>query len=115
MEGQVLRRRRHSAELKARVLEACRQPGASIAGVALESGLNANLVHKWRRRAAEGQRISKDMVPVAEFVPLPIRPEAEPEVGDIRISIRRGSTTLDIQWPVSSAQACARWIGEVLK
>lgn len=56
------------------------------------------------------------MVPVAEFVPLPIPPQAEPEVGDIRISIQRGNKTLDIQWPVSSAQACARWIGgEVLK
>ncbi|MDZ7671216.1 MAG: transposase [Gammaproteobacteria bacterium] len=115
MEGSVLRRRRHSAEFKARVLEACSQPGASIAGVALEHGLNANVVHKWRRRAEEGHLARKDIVPAAEFVSLPILPEAEPEVGDIRISIRRGSTSLDIQWPVSSAQTCARWLGEVLK
>ena len=42
-------RRRHGAELKAKVLAACDEPGASISGVALAHGLNANLVHKWRR------------------------------------------------------------------
>ena len=40
-------RRRHSAELKAKVLAACNEPGASIAAVALSHGLNANLVRKW--------------------------------------------------------------------
>ena len=41
-------RRRHSSELKAAVLAACNEPGASISGVALAHGLNANLVRKWR-------------------------------------------------------------------
>ena len=40
-------RRRHSAELKVKVLAACNEPGASIAAVALSHGLNANLVRKW--------------------------------------------------------------------
>lgn len=40
-------RRRHSAELKTKVLVACNEPGASIAAVALSHGLNANLVRKW--------------------------------------------------------------------
>jgi transposase len=41
-------RRRHDAEIKARVLAACNAPGASISAVALAHGLNANLVRKWR-------------------------------------------------------------------
>ena len=41
-------RRRHSTELKTNVLAACDEPGASISGVALAHGLNANLVRKWR-------------------------------------------------------------------
>ena len=36
-------RRRHSDELKAKVLAACDEPGASSSGVALAHGLNANL------------------------------------------------------------------------
>ena len=42
-------RRRHPAELKNKVLAACEEPGASVAAVAQAHGLNANLVHKWRR------------------------------------------------------------------
>jgi transposase len=44
------RRRRHGAELKAQVLSECAELGASVAKVALAHGLNANRVHKWRRR-----------------------------------------------------------------
>ena len=47
--GSMAPRRRHADELKARVLAACAEPGASVAAVAQAQGLNANLVHKWRR------------------------------------------------------------------
>jgi transposase-like protein len=45
---------RHSAEFKTRVVTACEQAGASIAAVALESGVNANLVHLWLRERRNG-------------------------------------------------------------
>lgn len=116
MEGSSSRRRRHSAEFRARVLQACSQPGASIARVALENGLNANLVHKWRQRTAEAERAPMIVAPVAEFVALPMLPVVEPApTADIRISIRRGGTMLDIQWPVAEARSCAQWLGEVLR
>lgn len=41
------RRRRHSEEFKARVVQACRIPGVSIAGLALAHGLNAHLLRRW--------------------------------------------------------------------
>ncbi len=41
-------RRRHGAAFKAKVLADCDEPGASISGVALAHGLNANLVRQWR-------------------------------------------------------------------
>ena len=41
------RRRKHSAQFKLQVMQACRQPGVSIAPVALSFGLNANLVRRW--------------------------------------------------------------------
>ena len=53
-------RRRHSAELKAKVLAACNEPGASISGVALAHGLNANLVRAWRT----GRGLKRAGVPV---------------------------------------------------
>ena len=45
--GDRRRRRLHSAEFKAQVVAACRRPGVSIAAVALEHRLNANLLRRW--------------------------------------------------------------------
>jgi transposase len=42
-------RRRHSAAFKRKLLDLSRQRGASVAAVALEHGINANLLFKWRR------------------------------------------------------------------
>jgi len=58
-------RRRHSQELKAKVLAACAEPGASISGVALAHGLNANLVRKWR----SGRGTTRGSMPVTSSAP----------------------------------------------
>lgn len=109
-------RRRHSPELKARILAACAEPGASVARIAMENGLNANLVFKWRRRAGRDRSSAKHLVPAAEFVPLPfLPPPSAPPADDIRVSIRRGGITVDIHWPVSGAEACAHWLRELLR
>ncbi|MEW7987108.1 MAG: transposase, partial [Candidatus Thiodiazotropha sp.] len=41
--------RRFSKTFKAKIVAACDQLGASVAGVALANRLNANQVHRWRR------------------------------------------------------------------
>ncbi|HQS86355.1 MAG TPA: transposase [Polaromonas sp.] len=41
------KRRVYSTEIKTRIAQECRQPGASVAGVALAHGINANIVHRW--------------------------------------------------------------------
>jgi transposase len=50
----VKRSRRYSKTFKDRIIAACDRPGVSVAGVALANGLNASLVHKWRRLAKAG-------------------------------------------------------------
>ncbi|WP_100249382.1 IS66-like element accessory protein TnpA [Paraburkholderia ginsengiterrae] len=40
-------KRRFDPEGKRKLIEACMQPGASIAGLALKAGVNANQLHKW--------------------------------------------------------------------
>ena len=42
-------RRRYSEEIKARVMTECDAAGASVAKVAMSHGINANIVHRWRR------------------------------------------------------------------
>lgn len=41
------RRQRLSSKYKAQALQDCRGPGVSIAGVALNHRLNANLLRRW--------------------------------------------------------------------
>src|SRR5215831_13371051 len=40
-------RRRYDAASKQRLVEACLQPGVSLARLALQHGVNANLLRKW--------------------------------------------------------------------
>lgn len=109
-------RRRHPAALKAQILADCAQPGASIARIALEHGINANVVHRWRR-IAEGRERGPHAKPRQDaFVPLPI--VATPTMSapaDIRIELRRGTSSVTIAWPTSAASECARWLRELVE
>jgi len=102
-------RRRHSAELKAQVLNECEQPGTLVASVAMSYGINANIVHKWRRLAGAVT------LPVASFVPVALPMPSGPAPVDIRIELRRGATTMTITWPAAAALDCAAWMRELLR
>ena len=43
-------RRRHSEELKQELVDRSLEPGASVAAIAQEHGINANLLFNWLRR-----------------------------------------------------------------
>ncbi len=112
-------RRPHSAERRARVLAECLQPGASVAKIAMTHGLNANLVHKWRR-ASEGA-IARPATHAlthegaGAFIALAMPPQAvAAALADIRIELRRGATAMTITWPSAASADCAAWIRELL-
>ena len=42
-----VKRRRFTPDFKHKIVAACKEPGASVARIAREHDLNANLVHKW--------------------------------------------------------------------
>ena len=131
-------RRRHSDELKARVLAACDDPGSSISGVALAHGLNANLVRKWRsgrgaKLAGTGTAITSaasnapllgitpEFVPIKMPAPAKAAARVTPEstaaapIGQalIQIELRRGPLHLNVRWPTASAQDCRAWLSEL--
>jgi transposase len=122
-------RRRHSEQFKAQVLAACAEPGASVSAVALSFGLNANLVHQWRR--GRGYKEDRPAPPEAasasspQFVPLalpgppsatPPAPVAAPAAAEaIRAEIKRGALVVSVTWPVLAAGECAAWLRELLR
>lgn len=122
--------RRHSAEFKARVIELARQPGTSVAAVALANGLNANMLRRWvHEAAARGVASRSDAVSTApaltSFVQLPMcepkphalldappAPPLVPSPADITVEIHRGSTTVHAKLPMDHRSAA--WLREVL-
>lgn len=58
-------RRRYDAASKERLVSACLRPGASISGLALAHGVNANLLRKW-----VGKRLAERSAGVRSFVPV---------------------------------------------
>jgi transposase len=54
--GARAKRRSRSVAERQRIVDAAMAPGASVAGVARASGVNANPVFKWIRRSREGWR-----------------------------------------------------------
>ena len=101
---------------------ASRQPGVSIASVALANGLNANMLRRW---VVEIERVSAVAVggqgaiavsattagdlPAFVAVQMPA-PAAVLFPPDIHIELSCGSTTIVMRWPASQAGACAAWL-----
>ena len=48
-------RRRHAEEFKQALVERSLEPGASVAAIAQEAGVNANLLFNWRRLHLQAQ------------------------------------------------------------
>jgi transposase len=113
--------RQHPAELRAAVLAQCALPSASVAKIAREHGLNANLVHAWRRQQSppvlpRPDDTSAAAPPAGEFIALALAQPSEPAAGgDIRIELRRGAITVSVSWPLQAADACATWLGQWLR
>ncbi|HZZ03348.1 IS66-like element accessory protein TnpA [Paraburkholderia sp.] len=57
---------------KRRLVEACLRPGASLSGLALKAGVNANQLHKWVQAREQGRPLIRHDVAVASsaFVPV---------------------------------------------
>ena len=116
----IPKRRFYSPELKSEVVAQTQVPGASVAGVALAHGINANIVHRWLR-----ERAGKTAMAQSGFLALSLSPDkgkpAQPgdelvkAEQDIRIELRRGGTVVNVAWPVAQAGECAAWMRELLR
>ena len=107
------RRRRYDAALKAQIVAECDEPGASVANVAMAHGINANIVHGWRKLARQADATG---APV-RFVPVTVAPACREPVDErsIEVELRRGSITIKLNWPVSAAMDLSAWMRELLK
>ena len=100
MDSRHASRRRHPAELKDKVLAACEEPGASVAAVAQAHGLNANLVHKWRRCRDAKRLSSTARLTAAKLADLTLPPA--PGAATLAAPAIEGGVALTAQQPAAT-------------
>ena len=124
METKRVARRNHSAEFREQVLAACREPGASVAAIAMRNGLNANVIYRWLR-----EKPHKTQTPlvtptqasqVTSFLPvqLPqpvVKPVTVTASAEIRMELRRGGSSVIVNGPLQCSAECAAWLRDWLR
>ncbi len=121
------KRRYYSPKLKGQVVAQCQVRGASVAGVALAHGINANIVHRWLREQIAQRMPAARNEFMALALALPLKPAAVQQPApapaskpanpscDIRVEVRRSAGTVTVIWPLEDAASCAAWLREWLK
>jgi len=126
--------RTYTPQFKAELVALCHKPGASIAALALQHGMNANLLHRWRKEWTQGlHRLEGGFTPTVvapqtpAFIPIelstatPTTASEQPNmasstpVADIRIECQRPGLSLTVHWPLSAAAGCALMLRELLR
>lgn len=125
-------RRAYSEQFKAQVIQACKQPGASIAAIALSNDINPNVLHRWlREHAREGRYNAPAFLPVnvvdvmpsgqvpdhahlATPISTPIKERVDASAGEIAIECVRGHSKVTIRWPLKAAADCGLWLKDWL-
>jgi transposase len=101
-------RRRHDNALKRLVLAECAAPGASVATVAMAHGINANLVHKWRR---EFEGVPKT---AASFVPVTVGAVISEPPQFIEFEVQRGAISVSVRPNHLSVETPTASLGQIL-
>lgn len=112
-------RRVYTEEFKMQRVKECAEPGTSVARVALAHGINANLVHKWRRQSERGE-LGVGAAP--EFLPVALKratalstPNTTAQTGSqVRIDLAGRTLKASVHWPISHAAQCAAWLRQLL-
>lgn len=119
-------RRRYTAEYKSELVERSLQPGASVSAIALENGMNANVLFKWRRehlravsggqvrRAAHAMLLPVEVATTGALAPqgTPSRPVAsegviEIDIGAARVRLRGSVDECNLRCVLQALAAAA--------
>ena len=105
------KRRTYSAEFKQQIVQACKAPDVSIASVALQHGLNTNLVSKWIR-LIDGKP-GNDRSPLPNkpaFIALSCSAPLDPTPTDmltVQITLPHSKAEIGLKWQTSEIPALA--------
>ena len=85
----------YDPQVKAEVVRACMKPGVSVAGMALQCGINANLLRRWisqsmgaDRKQSQGDIPAVARAGVDDFVPLRLAVPETVAVASVALKVR---------------------------
>ena len=121
--------RTYTAEFKAELVAACQIPGSSIAAIAGQHGMNANVLHRWLKEHQQSGRhqriacsstaqslVTSPPVPAFIAVKLPATATPEPRSKDlIKVELHKGAVSMIITWPTDAVDDLAQWTRVILK
>ncbi|WP_448956671.1 IS66-like element accessory protein TnpA [Labrys neptuniae] len=94
-------RRRFDPASKERLVLACLEPGVSVSRLALDHGVNANLLRKWIKKRGQAQSLPPTSPPA--FIPVQIESAA-----DRALSRQRSMAAVDLPAPCEEARGSER-------
>ena len=107
------KRRTYSAEFKQQIVQACKAPDVSIASVALQHGLNTNLVSKWIRLIDAKPGNDRSPLPnkpafIALSCSAPLDPTPTPtDMLTVQITLPHSKAEIGLKWQTSEIPALA--------
>ena len=118
--------RTYTPQFKAQLVAACQQPSISIAALATQHAMNANVLHRWlkehqlsgRHQLLEpDQRVISHIPPqTPAFIPLTLPLVTPPPGGqEVKIELRKGALSVALTWPLSATADLASWTAAILK
>jgi len=120
-------RRTFTTEFKQHLIELCQQPDTSVAKVAMQHQINANLLHKWMSQSKSRSPALKQVLhQQTDFLPIVLNSpsgteESQPSpainhsVAHIRIPLRHSDQMIEIDWPVQSTMELLPLIQSLIK
>ena len=107
------KRRQYTPEFKAQLVAESQKPEASVARIALDNDLNANLLRRWITESKQaGQQPSPAFVPIN--LPVAVAPAVK-NSNCIRIEIPQPSGPIVVEWPTEQAHQCTLFLRTLLQ
>ena len=110
--GATKHRRRYTRAFKLQVLAEARQPGESLAAVAVRHGLNPNMVHKWRKtlQRPEQNEFLRLPAPTTGTQTASTAPSCAGQHDTIRMEVPTPQGQLVVHWPVRQLPESIAWL-----
>jgi len=107
------KRRQYTPEFKAQLMAESQNTEISVARIALDNDLNANLLRRWITESKQSDQQSSPA-----FVPINLPAASTPTVqksSSIRIEIPQPSGPIVVEWPAEQAHQCALFLRTLLQ